>query len=625
MKFSKTLGTKLLAVGLGMVMTLGVGLTASRVADEAQAASPVTVDGTYFTTTDQTQTATIDGVTIGGFLKQYQTTKLWLTSGTGYIYNSTDLGSITKLTLSYNTGGSASANQRFNFGTSAMASYLSTGGTTRSVSTGGTSYVETGGVGKGFFNISVSSKNLQLVTLVIEYSGSSVPTYAVSFDSAGGTPAPTSLTVSQNGTFTFPSPGTKSGYVFDGWSSDGGTTKYATGVTSPAVTGVITYTAFWSATPVLQSIAITGSLSKTAYFTNDSWSPAGLTVTGTYSSGPTQDVTSQVTWSYNPTAPNNVSITSVTVTATFGGQTDSEDVTGITVSEKVSTVVISEVYGAGGNNGATYKYDFVELYNNSNSTIDLAGWSLFYGSATGVFSRNNNAYTDLSGKILPKSYLLVRQAAGNGGAEHPVLPDIQGTIALGANNFKLALTNSADIPTDYDSANVIDFIGAGTATKFEGTVAPAAALNDSISRTLVGDIYVDTDDNGNDFTLNTGITPMNAAVSVAGRIMAYEGGDLITAECATKYSTIKAQMLLLSSGSLTYFQNSTALEDARLRYVAWSVANGDNTPYSAGSYPATTIESAYSKKSLIFASVIGIIGLSTVAGFYFLRKKKETF
>ena len=602
-------------------LALGVGLSASRGFNEVRAASPVTVDGTSFTTTDENQSATIGGVTVGGKLKQYQTTKLWLTSGSGYIYNSTDLGSITKLTLSYNVGGSAAAIQRFNFGTSAMTSYLSTGGTTRSVSTGGTSYVETGGVGKGFFNISVSSKNLQLVTLVIEYSGSSVPTYAVSFDSAGGTPAPTSLTVSQNGTFTFPSPGTKSGYIFDGWSSDGGTTKFSAGATSPAVIAAISYTAYWSTAPTLQSINVTGTLSKTSYFTTDSWSPAGLTVTGTYSSGSPQDVTSQVTWSYNPTAPNSVSITSVTVTATLGSQTDSENVTGITVTEKVSTVVISEVYGAGGNNGATYKYDFVELYNNSNTTIDLTGWSLFYGSATGAFSRNNNAYTDLSGKILPKSYLLIRQAAGTGGTEHPVSHDIEGTIALGANNFKLALTNSADIPTDYDSANVIDFIGAGTATKFEGTVAPAAALNDSISRTLVGDIYVDTDNNGNDFTLNTGITPMNAAVSVAGRIMAYAGGDLITAECATKYSTIKSQMILLSSGSLNYFQNSDALENARLRYVAWSVANGDNTPYSAA--PGRNLFSTNNEENrLVSVITISVLGLTTILGYYFLKKKE---
>jgi hypothetical protein len=40
-----------------------------------------------------------------------------------------------------------------------------------------------------------------------------------------------------------------------------------------------------------------------------------------------------------------------------------------------SPVVISEVYGGGGNTGATYQNDFIELYNNSEhrSTVDVVG------------------------------------------------------------------------------------------------------------------------------------------------------------------------------------------------------------------------------------------------------------
>jgi hypothetical protein len=70
-----------------------------------------------------------------GFMKQYNATKMWFTSGTGYIYNTTSLGSITKITLSYNVGGSPAAVQRFNVGNTAMTSYMSSGGTTVSTST----------------------------------------------------------------------------------------------------------------------------------------------------------------------------------------------------------------------------------------------------------------------------------------------------------------------------------------------------------------------------------------------------------------------------------------------------------------------------------------------------------
>lgn len=132
-------------------------------------AATITLTGADMSATDGTQSITKDGIGFNGFMKQYNATKIWFTSGTGYIYNTTSLGSITKITLSYNSGGSSSAVQRFNVGTTALSSYMSSGGTTVSTSTGGTTYDFTGGVGSGFFNLSVSSKNLQLVSLTIEY------------------------------------------------------------------------------------------------------------------------------------------------------------------------------------------------------------------------------------------------------------------------------------------------------------------------------------------------------------------------------------------------------------------------------------------------------------------------
>ena len=39
-------------------------------------------------------------------------------------------------------------------------------------------------------------------------------------------------------------------------------------------------------------------------------------------------------------------------------------------------VVISQVYGGGGNSGATLKNDFIELRNNGPTAVDLTGWSV---------------------------------------------------------------------------------------------------------------------------------------------------------------------------------------------------------------------------------------------------------
>lgn len=49
-----------------------------------------------------------------------------------------------------------------------------------------------------------------------------------------------------------------------------------------------------------------------------------------------------------------------------------------------SNIVISQVYGGGGNSGATLKNDFIELYNLGLSSVDISNWSVQYASSTGT-------------------------------------------------------------------------------------------------------------------------------------------------------------------------------------------------------------------------------------------------
>src|SRR5437660_8465415 len=39
-------------------------------------------------------------------------------------------------------------------------------------------------------------------------------------------------------------------------------------------------------------------------------------------------------------------------------------------------IVISQVYGGGGNSGATLKNDFIELYNRGTTAVNASGWSV---------------------------------------------------------------------------------------------------------------------------------------------------------------------------------------------------------------------------------------------------------
>src|SRR5258708_15990363 len=98
-------------------------------------------------------------------------------------------------------------------------------------------------------------------------------------------------------------------------------------------------------------------------------------------------------------------------------------------------VVISEVYGGGGNSGATYKNDFIELYNPTSSPVSLSGWSVQYTSAAGT----TWLVTNLSGSIAAHSYYLIQEAAGAGGTASLPTPDVIGTINISGTAAKRAL------------------------------------------------------------------------------------------------------------------------------------------------------------------------------------------
>ena len=83
-------------------------------------------------------------------------------------------------------------------------------------------------------------------------------------------------------------------------------------------------------------------------------------------------------------------------------------------------VVISQVYGGGGNSGATLKNDFIELRNNGPTAVDLTGWSVQYASSTGT---TWGGRTNLSGSIPAGGFYLVQQAQGAGGTVDLPAPD----------------------------------------------------------------------------------------------------------------------------------------------------------------------------------------------------------
>jgi hypothetical protein len=165
-------------------------------------------------------------------------------------------------------------------------------------------------------------------------------------------------------------------------------------------------------------------------------------------------------------------------------------------------LVISQVYAGGGNAGATYANDYVELINRGASAVDLSGWTLQYASA----SSTSWATTALTGALQPGHYYLVGLAsAGAVGAPLPA-PDATGTTNLASAGGKVAVVHDttalacgSTAGSCASVASVADFVGYGTATDFEGAAA-APALSSTSAALRAGGGCTDSDANAADFT-----------------------------------------------------------------------------------------------------------------------------
>jgi hypothetical protein len=164
------------------------------------------------------------------------------------------------------------------------------------------------------------------------------------------------------------------------------------------------------------------------------------------------------------------------------------------------SLVVTEVYAAGGNSGAAYANDYAELFNRGASPVAVDGWTLQYASAAGTSWQA----TALSGTIPAGGRYLVQLASG--GTNGAALPaaDATGTSNLAVTGGKVALVDDATALSCGASAGscsavsgVEDLVGYGGAADYEGSgAAPAGSATNAVMRT---DACTDTDDNAADF------------------------------------------------------------------------------------------------------------------------------
>jgi hypothetical protein len=254
---------------------------------------------------------------------------------------------------------------------------------------------------------------------------------------------------------------------------------------------------------------------------------------------------------------------------------------------------ISQVYGGGGNAGATYTQDFVELFNAGSSPVAIGGWSVQYASFTGTAW----AVTAIpaGATVAPGQYYLVGLAVGGATGIALPTPDVTGTSNMSATAGKVALVNSTTAlsgSTACSNASVVDVLGYGTAvntpscseTAFFSTTGITAAQ--AMVRAANG--CTDVNNNSTDFAIGT-VTPRNSASptnSCGGPTATIIANPNISNMTTSVGTASASQSYNLSASNLTPAAgNITVTPSAGLEISTDNASFGTatiNVPYTAG-------------------------------------------
>ena len=161
---------------------------------------------------------------------------------------------------------------------------------------------------------------------------------------------------------------------------------------------------------------------------------------------------------------------------------------------------ISQVYGGGGNTGAIYKNDFIEIFNAGSASASVSGMSVQYAATDGT----SWAATNLPNITLQSGqYLLIQEAAGTGGTTNLPTPDATGSINMSGTAGKVALVSNTTLLTGAcPTTSVVDLLGFGSATNCSETT-PTENLSNTTAALRNGNGCTDANNNSTDFSIGS--------------------------------------------------------------------------------------------------------------------------
>jgi hypothetical protein len=228
-------------------------------------------------------------------------------------------------------------------------------------------------------------------------------------------------------------------------------------------------------------------------------------------------------------------------------------------------VVVSQVYAGGGNSGASYQNDFVELLNRGSAAVDLGGYTVQYATAAGTSWQ----VTALAGSLAAGHYYLVQLASSAAVGTALPTPDATGTTNLAATGGKVALVHgttglACGAAAGSCAGAADDLVGYGSATDYEGSGA-APALDSTHAAARAGAGCTDTNDNAADFTA-VAPAPRNSASPAAscGGTSTPPPGSSATTSAAVTADVQPAIAIALDQPSLAFGAVATGTTPPRL-------------------------------------------------------------
>ena len=511
----------------------------------------------------------------------------------GFLYNTTDLGTITSVSVTYSSGCSTTAKSGVYFGSSEMSTYTTTSNQT--IKGQSLTDVFTNNVaGNGYFQLSTSNKNCQITNITIAFqpykpvtgvtldaeasvlevgqkdqlTATVLPEDAINQDVTWESSDESVVAVDENGLVTAIGAGTA---VVSVETDEGGFTASCE-YTVEEIPDTPTPISIKNLIPILSTLA-------NKQETDREYTVKG-TVTGIYSNSCYIQNDGYGMYIYNRAVAGNAVGKVVEVTGTFqsfNGQFETKNISSIGLIDEPGEQI------------DPYIMDSTDELSSEIQNTVMTFRGLEYVSGTYTVGSSNKITFNLDGNEVAyysSKYL-----------DDDVESDIKDKIDY-------IRANASDITVNLVGAHYYIFGNTNEFVVYEASqivVVPNDATDKEIVQSFVDDYMHMTDYDAS----QTG-TGTNACLGADGY-----------------YMRAKKQLTILTDEQISLFQSDNDFNDAQARYEAWAAAYGDLTPYAPTVSFASPMLTIAETNNTTFIVIIVISMITTTTACILLKIKKK--